>query len=138
MRIVYLNRFEKSDQGTVGIWSCPEIGFACYLLELPWRNNMRKYSCIPTGEYMCVSRYSKKYGYHYLITGVDGRTWILLHTGNLAGDVLKGYKTHSLGCLLPGLKLGYLAGQRAVLNSRLAKKKFMRLMNNEPFKLKVA
>lgn len=132
---VFLSRFEKSDHGSLGVWSAPALGFSCFSMELPWRNNKSGLSCIPTGEYTVIVRWSRKYGYHFHITGVDGRTWILLHSGNFAGDVTKGFKTHSHGCILLGLKTGFLNGQRAVLNSRVAIRRFYKLMNGKPFKL---
>ena len=135
MRTVYLNRFEQSDQGTLGVWSCPEQAFSCFCLELPWRNNNVGVSRIPKGVYKVVVRWSHKYKWHYHITGIDGRSYILLHSGNYAGDRMKGYKTHSHGCLLLGKKCGYLQGQRAVLCSRLAIREFYNLMNEETFKL---
>jgi len=135
MKSVYLNRFEKSDQGTVGAWSCPQLAFSCFCMELPWRGNLPSLSCIKSGEYIAKLRYSKKYGWHYHITDVDGRSWILVHPGNYAGDVKKGWKTHSQGCLLLGKSLGYLGGQRAILNSRITVKRFFKLMGKESFKL---
>ena len=135
MRTVFLNRFEKSNQGTVGIWACPELGFSCFCLELPWRENKKSISSISKGEYTVLIRWSRKYRWHYHVTDVKGRSWILIHTGNFAGDVKKGYKTHSQGCLLLGKSLGYLKGQRAVLNSRITVRKFFNLMRNETFKL---
>jgi len=135
MRTVYLNRFESTDQGTIGIWACPEFGYSCFCMELPWRDNTPSLSCIPPGEYTVQIRWSRKYKWHYHITNVDGRSWILVHSGNYAGDIKKGYKTHSQGCLLLGKSLGYLNGQRAVLNSRIKVREFFNLMNQETFKL---
>lgn len=135
MRTVYLNRFEQSDQGTVGSFSCPELGFSCFCMELPWRDNKVQFSCISSGEYQVQVRWSRKYKWHFHITGVDGRTYILVHSGNFAGDTNKGYKTHSYGCLLLGKSLGYIGNQRAVLNSRIAVRQFYNLMNQQTFKL---
>jgi hypothetical protein len=66
----------------------------CKGLELPWRNNERKVSCIPEGLYKVVKRLSPKYGNHFHITDVDGRDWILIHHGNYTRDIL--------GCVLVG------------------------------------
>ena len=106
-------------------------------MELPWYNNIRQYSCVPTGEYDVVIRQSPKYGNIYWVTKVDGRSWILMHSGNFGGDVREGYKSHTMGCILFGKKKGWLGGQRAVLNSRITMKNFYRLMGDEPFKLNI-
>jgi len=112
-------------------------GFNCQTLELPWRDNRRSISCIPAGEYLVKIRMSPKYGEIYHVKDVPGRTFILIHSGNWAGDTTKGYKTHVNGCILLGQKRGLLAGQWAVLNSRITVKRFMQEMGNEPFTLRV-
>jgi hypothetical protein len=73
----------------------------------------------------------------YHVKDVPDRTYILKHPGNFAGDVAKGYKTNSNGCLLLGAKVGYINGQRAVLSSRPTLRKFMEAMNSEPYELKI-
>ncbi len=137
MKVVYLNRNPSTKYGTFGHWYCPEIGFSCFSAEPPWKNNRRNVSCIPAGEYIVRIRNSPKYGIIFHVTGVDGRSYILIHSGNLAGDVELGLKSHTMGCILLGKQQGWLASQMAVLNSRITIRKFMNLMNNEPFKLKV-
>ena len=116
MKTVTLFRFRMSDQGTQGLWITE--GFSARSLELPWLGNRQNISCIPSGEYECKPHYSRKFGECYLITDVEGRSWILTHAGNLAGDRLKGYRTHSYGCVLLGKYFGRLYGQLAVLVSR--------------------
>ena len=135
MTYVNLFRIEQSVQGTLGILSTNN--FYCYTLEPPWYNNIRQYSCIPQGLYNVIIRQSPKYGNIYWVTKVNKRSWILMHSGNYGGDIRKGYKTHTMGCLLLGKKKGFLGGQRAVLNSRITVRKFMRLMGNESFKLNI-
>ena len=76
--------------------------FSCKTLELPWLENQRSISCIPTGTYECVKRISDKYrlSYHVKSPGKDqvkGRDWILIHPGN--------YYTQILGCILVGKEL---------------------------------
>lgn len=132
---VALYRTETGDHGTFGIWVAD--GLSCFTAELPWRENAVGLSCIPAGRYEVRVRRSPRYGAIYHVTNVEGRTWILAHWGNLAGDVQKGFKTHVQGCILLGSALGFISKQRAVLNSRLTVKKFMRHMNNQPFMLTV-
>src|SRR5512137_107271 len=90
--IVQIRRTRMSDQGTEGVLLAP--GFSCYTLELPWRDNMSNISCIPSGEYKCVIRHSPKMGNKYWVKKVPKREYILIHSGNFAGDTSKGYKSH--------------------------------------------
>jgi hypothetical protein len=68
--------------------------FTFYTLELPWKENRRRLSCIPANTYWVKKRWSEKYGWHLHILDVPGRDWILIHFGN--------YHTDILGCILPG------------------------------------
>jgi hypothetical protein len=138
MRVVYLNRLPADDQGTFGIWSIPSLSWSCFSIELPDRGNKKCYSRIPSGEYTCTPYCSKKYRWVFILKDVHGRTYILIHSGNWAGDVLKGFKSHSMGCILLGRKPAYLHKQKAVLNSRSTIDIFMKKMEYKPFKLKVA
>ena len=137
MIVVNSYRYRSSDQGTFSRWLCDAVGFDSFCIELPWKNNEQSVSCIPAGSYTVIIRKSPKYGYVFHVTAVDGRSWILIHAGNYAGDTKKKYKTHSQGCLLLGQYPGMLAGQQAILNSRATVKKFQRLMNNQTFKLNI-
>ena len=137
MKNVFLVRTVTSDQGTEGFLTELDSQFFCRTLELPWRENKRSISCIPSGEYVVKIRQSPKYGKIYWVTKVPDRSWILIHSGNVAGDVEKGFRTHVQGCILLGKKHGFLYDQRAVLTSRPTVKSFMRTMNYEPFKLHV-
>jgi hypothetical protein len=65
-------------------------------LELPWRENKVRISCIPEGTYRVVRRTSPKYGQHFHITGVPNRSMILIHHGN--------YNFQINGCVLVGSK----------------------------------
>ena len=140
---VSLYRYALSNQGTKGIAITGRgaLDYFC-VLELPWRDNEPNYSCIPDGEYLCKFRKSKKFGEHYILQDVEGRTWILTHSGNLAGDTKRGWKTHSHGCLLSGsrfgkIKLDEYKYQDAVLNSRPTLRKLITAMNRENFTLRI-
>lgn len=135
MQNVYLFRIRRSDQGTEGIIFTN--GFNAKTLELPWRQNIKQKSCIPVGSYETIIRISPKFGVVFWILKVEGRTYILIHSGNWAGDVDLGFKSHTFGCLLLGKKFGYLMGQRAVLNSRITVRQFMDHMNNKSFTLNI-
>jgi len=131
---VVLVRTTHSDQGTRGVLITPNGEF-CKTLELPWRDNKPKVSCIPCGEYDVKTRYSPKFGACYEVQGVPGRKYILIHSGNLAGDVTRGYKSHVEGCILLGKYFGKLGQQEAVLYSSPVVKNFMKEMEEKPFKL---
>lgn len=132
---VQLIRMESGKEGTFGI-----IIFAGQYLhtgELPWRNNKPNYSCIPAGKYKVRVRTSPKYRQVYEITGVDGRSYILLHQGNYCGDRKLGLKTNVQGCVLLGRKRGKLGGQKAVLSSKPARRRFETVMGFRDFELEV-
>ena len=135
MRQVNIYRMRRSDQGTEGLLVAGD--FNCRTLELPWRENQRQISCIPPGEYDVEIRLSNKYGRVYWVRHVPNRTYILIHSGNYAGDKSQGFKSHVMGCILLGKKSGFLGGQVAVLNSRVAVRAFMSEMDYEPFRLKI-
>ena len=130
---VELFRLMRSNQGTLGMLFYE--GFRCYTLELPWRNNKRSVSCIPGGSYNVKMRLSPKYGQIYWVSDVPDRSFILIHSGNFAGDTSKGFKTHVNGCILLGQKRGLLAGQLAVLNSRITVRRFQNKLQLQPFTL---
>jgi len=65
-------------------------------LELPWKENKPNISCIPPDIYKVVQRYSKKFGRHFHLLDVSGRTWILIHPANFVSELR--------GCIAPGLK----------------------------------
>lgn len=71
-----------------------EVLFRCYTLELPWRNNERRISCIPAGTYEITHRTSQRFGHHLHLQDVPGRTFILIHQGNFVSQIE--------GCILVG------------------------------------
>ena len=81
-------------------------------LELPFRDNQRSVSCIPTGEYkvrLRLPRESATRDYiHLLVQDVPSRDYILFHRGNSAKD--------TRGCIL----VGQGSQQDVVHNSTLA------------------
>ena len=135
METVNIFRLKRSDQGTEGLLVSGD--YNCRTLELPWRNNQRQISCIPPGEYEVDIRLSNKYGRVYWVRRVPDRTYILIHSGNFAGDKSLEFKSHVMGCILLGKRSGYLGGQIAVLNSRITVRSFMEHMNYQSFKLKI-
>jgi len=84
----------------------------CDTLELPCKDNQRRISCIPEGEYkvrLRLARESATRDYlHLLVQDVPNRDYILFHRGNSAKD--------TSGCILVGLG----SQQDFVQNSTLA------------------
>ena len=131
-----LKRGASTDQGTFGTFTFP--GFFAYSLELPWRDNKPNVSCIPKGTYKCVWEYSPKYKRKmYGIYTAEGRKGLRIHSGNLGGDVTKGYVSHINGCILLAYKVGYIGKQKAVLVSRPAVRKLEQTMNKQTFTLEI-
>ena len=75
--------------GTNGKLEC-EGKFICNTIELPWKKNETKVSCIPEGKYFIKKRYSYKLKWHFEIIDVENRSLILIHPANNAILELKG------------------------------------------------
>jgi hypothetical protein len=131
----YLGRLATSDQGTVGFLHFP---WADYLvLELPWRNNLSNVSCIPEGRYHVKWTRSPRFKrFMYEVQAVPSRGGIRIHSGSFAGDVAKGYKTHSHGCPLIGRRLSNI-GQLTLTGSKLRTSEFELALNKRPWILEV-
>ncbi len=137
LRRLTLLRGRSTDQGTPGALLREDGSRIAWSMELPWKNNAPRVSCIPPGEYTSRMRRSPHFGPVYEITGVAGRSSILIHTGNWGGDVSRGYRSHVLGCVLLGLQHGRREGQLAVFVSRPAVTLLEREMDRQPFVLEV-
>jgi hypothetical protein len=83
--------------GTNGKLEC-EGKLICLTIELPWKNNETKVSCIPEGKYFIKKRYSKKFQWHLEVLNVKNRSFILFHPANNALQELN-------GCIAPVTKL---------------------------------
>jgi hypothetical protein len=93
MEVVTITRVNHQDKQTLGymIYNGREVAKT---LELPWKDNARRISCIPKGVYKVVRRNSAKYGEHFHISTVANRSLILIHNGN--------YHFQINGCILVG------------------------------------
>ncbi|NLE03699.1 MAG: hypothetical protein GX638_02710 [Crenarchaeota archaeon] len=105
-------RIERSyyDDFTSGILTS-NIGILkqlIYTLELPYLNNQRNISCVPTGQYKLVKHTSPKFKECFLLENVKDRENILIHTGNYTKD--------TQGCILVGFKKQH----NTILESRKA------------------
>jgi hypothetical protein len=61
-----------------------------YCIELPWKNNHTRVSCIPEGRYRIIQRYNEHFGAHFQLVDVPGRKEICIHPANDALLELKG------------------------------------------------
>ena len=84
-------------EGTNGNLEC-EGKFICKTIELPWKENQKRVSCIPEGKYLLQKRYSSKFKWHIEIMNVSNRTSILFHPANNAIKELN-------GCIAPVTKI---------------------------------
>ncbi|WP_445723402.1 DUF5675 family protein [Flavobacterium sp.] len=94
--ILFLTRTYFPD-GANGKLEC-EGKFICYAIELPWKNNEKRVSCIPEGKYFIRKRYSPKFKWHLEVVDVQNRSYILFHPANNALKELN-------GCIAPVTKL---------------------------------
>lgn len=95
--------------------------FICYTIELPWKENEPRNSCIPEGCYAIQKRSSTKFAQHFLIANVPNRSLILIHPANHA-------KTELKGCIAPVTKL---TGEGRGELSRKAFTKLKTLVNDK-------
>jgi hypothetical protein len=95
---ICIERFETNEHQTLSkVYVYDREGALianCYALELPWRGNERRVSCIPSGTYPAVLHTSPRFGKSIWIKEVPGRSEILIHKGNFNHD--------TLGCPLLG------------------------------------
>src|SRR5690606_2134376 len=84
-------------------------------IELPWRQNARRISCIPEGVYAVRKRYSEKFKWHLVLLEVPGRSGILIHPANDAAKELQ-------GCIAP---VTSVVGEGKGTSSRAAMQKLM-------------
>lgn len=96
-----LNRHTMDDKSTLGIYQILKEDGSLYkeyhCLELPWKDNQNRVSCIPAGRYS-VERLEESNSFkypHFWIKNVPNRSYIKIHRGN--------YTSQILGCQLPGM-----------------------------------
>lgn len=107
--------------------------FVCKTLELPWKENTSKISCIPKGEYLCQYTFSNHMNkFTYEVLNVPERAGIRVHSANKFSQLL--------GCLALGsaLKDINLDGQQDVIHSGETILKFEETMQHDPFILVIS
>lgn len=94
---LWLDRY-YTPNGTLGdlkVTRGREEVFSCHTIELPWNGNERGESCIPEGNYLLRKRRSGvvertsdgEYLEGWEVTGVPGRTYIMIHIANWADEL---------------------------------------------------
>jgi hypothetical protein len=94
VRIIRAFQNDKQTLGQLLILDSDRVAFSCNTLELPYVDNKRNISCIPTGEYWVRKRKSPKFGLCFIVEDVPNRKYILIHKGNFHTDIR--------GCILVG------------------------------------
>lgn len=100
---VRITRFRDNGLATYGViavYRGSEQLAQKVLLEPSALFNLKYVSCIPCGLYHVRKRHTPRFGHHFEILNVPGRTHILMHAGNLYKD--------TEGCLIPGEYFGYV------------------------------
>jgi len=136
MKTITIHRTQTWDQGTFGnVIINRQVLFTG---ELPWRDNVKDFSCIPAGIYEASIVWSPKFRkLLYLLKDVPGRSEVRIHNGNYCGDKIKGYKSHVEGCIILGLRNEVLRDQLAVTNSKIALENFMAYTDGEDLQIKI-
>jgi uncharacterized protein DUF5675 len=131
-----ITRFDRGDQGCFG--RLETYGLTCYSGELPDRDNQSNLSCVLPGIYQVAWTYSPAFKrFMYLLLGTAPRAGIRKHSANLMGDILKGLKAQLNGCIALGERLGWIDGQKALLLSAPAIRRFEDHMERKPFVLEI-
>ncbi len=134
---VRLERHETGDQGTFGRIIAPK-GLILFTGEQPWRDNAPGLSCIPLGTYRVVWTWSRAFKREmYLLLDTDPRVGIRAHAANLMGDRAMGYLSQLQGCIALAERLGWIEGQKALLLSAPAVRRFEMTMERQPFNLEI-
>lgn len=137
-----LERHETGDQGTFGrMWA---RGLSLFSGELAWRDNRSNISCLPPGPgeaprlHRVVWTWSPAFRrFMYLVLGTEPRAGIREHSANFMGDDALGFRRQLNGCIALGEKLGWMDGQKALLVSAPAVRRFESHMGQAPFLLEI-
>jgi hypothetical protein len=120
---ILVERFDSGKNDTLGRLYI-NGKFFCFTLEDEYRAvKVKGDTRIPEGTYKVVFYNSPSHGPESLmIENVPGFQYILIHPGNTEDD--------TMGCLLPGMKLGTVKGKRAVTESKKAFEKIYPIISD--------
>lgn len=121
-----------------------EIVMHFFTLELAWRENKRKVSCIPPRAYVCKRHRSPRFGDCWKVFEshggeVSGRSEILIHPANYASSD-PNYKSDLQGCIAFGSAFADLNndGVLEIVNSRETHRRFdLNLTDFQTFNLTI-
>lgn len=113
---VALRRYIETLHGTLGQFVFPDDS-TLFSME---RMSTGEHPRIPAGLYELKLDYYHHGDYPAYEIIVPNRSRILIHAANKASELL--------GCIAPGLALGFIAGELAVLQSKLALSRFMKAL----------
>lgn len=108
----------------------PSQRYTFCTLELPWKDNQRRVSCIPEGKYQVIPHHSPKFGSCFWLQDVPNRSEILIHPGNFTSQIL--------GCILPGTAHAHLNSDKTidVVSSQVAMKRLLAYLQ-KPFEIEI-
>lgn len=123
-KLLRIDYQEKQTLGGLYIFDGVLDIFHCKTLELPWKDNEKRVSCIPTGHYKTHYHISPTFDRCFWIHDVPGRSEILIHKGN--------YNRDTLGCVLVGSGFADINkdGLLDVTNSQKTVEKLVELLPN--------
>ena len=100
-------------------------------LELPYKDNMKRISCIPEGDYTAIRHNSPKHGPSLWLQDVPNRNEILIHKGNFYFDIL--------GCVLIGSDLRDINGDGLldVVNSKNSVLELLKTIDRDTIEIKI-
>lgn len=131
-----LTRLDFSDQGSFGRIVAGSLSL--YSGELPWVDNRPNVSCLPPMVCRVVWTWSPRFRrFMYLLLGTEPRAGIRKHAANLMGAIDQGYRAQLNGCIALGERLGWIDGQKALLLSAPALRRFESHMGHAPFTLEI-
>lgn len=128
-RSIVIQRLEQTRTHTLGRLTVKGSSgadlYECVCLELPWRNNLPRTSCVPAGRYPIVLEWSPAFKMDlWELKDVPGRSEVKIHAAN--------YVAQLWGCIAPGLKASDLNGDGTidVSDSRIALVRLMAAMGD--------
>ena len=100
-------------------------------LELPYKDNIKRISCIPKGDYTAIRHNSPKHGPSLWLQDVPNRNEILIHKGNFYFDIL--------GCVLIGSDLRDINGDGLldVVNSKNSVLELLKTIDKDTIEIKI-
>ena len=119
--IIDRSTLEPVTLGTCALMLGPIVIFRSHTLELPWRNNESRVSCIPAGTYSARLSMSPRFKVElWEVLNVPKRTGIRIHAANFVREL------H--GCIALGKKIGDIDkdGKIDVARSQEAMRMFAR------------